>query len=309
MRIDVEAWAPEYGAPMQGETLDRTDAEVDVGVELPAAQWRPIDAGRAPVSRVAFVDGVRRIDARVWVTPDGGPTRMGICASYAAGLVFCDGPSARILKAEVRRGLFTTGGVPNLPSRAGTYHAVAVAGDTIEQLSQSLQERMTLLEAEVARGHEGADMLVLDGPLTGKLDLTGAIGYVKTHRVAYLPGGLDAVIARLDAGQRSPLFLTQGSWSRFSWYLRLTPVAGHPWSGVVRCEVSAAMSLDEVKRTADAAAATIPRFASEPHKDPRAPQNLYPIAGLERELRRRTGDPMWVYRALLSAAAAPAPPG
>ena len=52
--------------------------------------------------------------------------------------------------------------------------------------------------------------------------------------------------------------------------------------------------------------ATLPRFASAPHKDPRAPQNLYPISGLERVLRRRLGDPLLILRALRSAAAAQA---
>jgi len=33
-------------------------------------------------------------------------------------------------------------------------------------------------------------------------------------------------------------------------------------------------------------------------KDPRAPQNLYPIAGLERELRRRLGNPQILHRSL-----------
>jgi hypothetical protein len=63
------------------------------------------------------------------------------------------------------------------------------------------------------------------------------------------------------------------------------------------------VSLDEVRRTADRTAALLPRFASRPHKDPRAPQNLYPIAGLERELRRRLGDAGVLYRALRAAAA------
>ena len=48
---------------------------------------------------------------------------------------------------------------------------------------------------------------------------------------------------------------------------------------------------------------TLPRFASEPHKDGRAPQNLYPIAGLEGELRRRLGDPHLLERGLRSASA------
>jgi hypothetical protein len=55
-------------------------------------------------------------------------------------------------------------------------------------------------------------------------------------------------------------------------------------------------------------AATLPAYASTPHKDPRAPQNLFPIAGLERELRRRLGDAALVHRALRLAAHAPASP-
>jgi hypothetical protein len=50
--------------------------------------------------------------------------------------------------------------------------------------------------------------------------------------------------------------------------------------------------------------ATLPRFASSPHKEPRAPQNLYPIAGLERALRRRLGDPALLYRELARSASA-----
>ncbi len=50
--------------------------------------------------------------------------------------------------------------------------------------------------------------------------------------------------------------------------------------------------------------AVLPRFASEPHKEPRAPQNLVPIAGLEHRLRHRLGDPLVLERALRVAAAA-----
>jgi hypothetical protein len=51
---------------------------------------------------------------------------------------------------------------------------------------------------------------------------------------------------------------------------------------------------------------TLGRFASTEYKDSRAPQNLYPIAGLERELRRRLGEPNLLYRALRRAAVATA---
>jgi len=46
----------------------------------------------------------------------------------------------------------------------------------------------------------------------------------------------------------------------------------------------------------------LPPLASVPHKDPRAPQNLVPIGGLERELRHRLGDQHVLYRALRAAA-------
>ncbi|MEZ5258575.1 MAG: hypothetical protein R2705_17280 [Ilumatobacteraceae bacterium] len=45
----------------------------------------------------------------------------------------------------------------------------------------------------------------------------------------------------------------------------------------------------------DLVSALLPRFASVPHKDRRAPQNLAPIAGLERQLRRRLGDPALLF--------------
>ena len=54
----------------------------------------------------------------------------------------------------------------------------------------------------------------------------------------------------------------------------------------------------------DLLTALLPRFASESHKDGRAPQNLYPIGGLEKHLRHRLGDRELVIRALRVAAVA-----
>lgn len=307
IRITVEPWSPEYGAAIQSDALAPTDAAVDVTVELPPDAWRPLDPPpeTAVPACIDFIDGVRRIDARVWLTMEDGTTRMGLCASVAAGIVRCAGTASQIVRAEVRRGLFAPAGAPDLETRAGTWQARAVASDDIDRLSQGVQERMADLERALAvsatNGSAPTDsLLVLDGPLTGKLDVPGAVGYVKTHRVAYLPGETGDVVARLATGQRSPLFLTQGTWSRFSWYVRLPGPGGHPWAGIVRCEASADLSLAGARRLADTTAAVLPRFASKPHKDPRAPQNLYPIAGLERELRHRLGDAAWIWRALSS---------
>ncbi len=114
---------------------------------------------------------------------------------------------------------------------------------------------------------------------------------------------VSGVVADLAAGQRTPLFVMETSWSRYSWYLRLPHGEGHPWAGVVRLEAPADRHLDEVVRLADTTAVTLPRFASRPHRDPRAPQNLYAIAGLEAQLKRRLGDPAHLERVLRRAAA------
>jgi hypothetical protein len=42
----------------------------------------------------------------------------------------------------------------------------------------------------------------------------------------------------------------------------------------------------------------LPRFASQPQHDPRAPQNLLPIGGLERRLRHEMGDSAFIRRAI-----------
>ena len=63
-----------------------------------------------------------------------------------------------------------------------------------------------------------------------------------------------------------------------------------------------AVPRSEAAAVADACTLALPRYASEAHKDARAPQNLYPIAGLERELRHRLGDARLLYRSLRQAA-------
>lgn len=303
-RITVESWDPEYGTPLPGAELEPSDATVDPSVELPSDEWRPVTPGTAsaPAERLAFIDGVRRVDALVWITGDDNVARLGICASYAAGALRADG-RARVETVEVRRGLFTSAPFQDLPTRVGTFPVRSVAGERVDQLVLGLQQRLGELEVEVATSlADGPELVVVDGPLSGRQNVPGALGYVKTHRVSYLPDGLTPVVSALQPAQRTPLFLTTTSWTRYSTYARLPGPNAHPWSGVVRLELSADRTVSDASALADLATLTLPRYASAPHKDPRAPQNLYPIAGLERELRRRLGDPTLVHRALRAAA-------
>lgn len=304
-RIAIEAWAPEYGAPIGGmEELRATSGSVDPNVEIPIPEWRGLSPRGTGADDVLFVDGVRRIDARVWITGDDQIPRMGLCASYGAGSVRCNG-TATVQQATIERGLFSQAtNAPPLRARSTTYLPRAVGSDDLQDLMNGVQQRLRDLEVRVATepDHAPADLVVVDGPLHGRQDVPNAIGYVKSHQVSYLPPAAVEVMTALSPGQRTPLFVTQTSWSRFSWYVRLPHGEGHPWAGIVRCEASADLDLEEARRLADLAAATLPRFASRPHKDGRAPQNLYPIAGLERRLRHHLGDAMFLYRQLRAAA-------
>lgn len=325
MRFSVDGWDPTYGTSLElEEDLGETTASVDVTVELPADQWRPLPP-KASLPRppaMLFVDGVRRVEARVWIDEvSAGSTATAasaaLCASYAAGVICCCGSGAHLLTAQTRRGLFTIAPhAVDVTTSAGTYAACHTPGSPDSPLSvtlsAALQRRLAHIEVQVAaearaslarHGVVGDDLLVVDGPLRGRAHLPRALGFIKSHRTAYLPAELHAMVATLAAGQRTPVFLMGTSWDRHAWYLRLPCLPGSPWAGVIRLECSADLARAEVIALANLSQATLWRYASTEYKDARAPQNLYPIAGLERELRRRLGDPRLLYRALRSAAA------
>lgn len=335
MRYTVDGWDPAYGASLElEEYLQESTADVVVGLELPASDWHAIDARTdlpAP-GAMLFVDGVRRIEARVWIeSPDDHPgeaqvapapatkATAALCASYAAGVVCCSGQRAHLVTAELRRGLFSI--VPHasdINTRAGRYQAHHVADSAasvplMARLSQVLQRRLTDVEVAAAAAARSAvhdhatpvddDLLIVDGPLRGRQHLPRALGYIKSHRTTYLPPELNPLVGTLTPGQRTPVFLMGTSWERHSWYLRLPGSPGSPWAGIVRVECSADLPITEVIRLANLSQTALGRFASAAYKDPRAPQNLYPIGGLERELRHRLGEPQLLYRALREAAA------
>lgn len=325
MKFAVDGWDPGYGSTFEvGDELDAAAAQVQLEFERAVADWgpvRPVVPTTTP-SRVLFVDGVRRIEARAWI--DDPPDRLAdgrastaseaICASYAAGVVCCTGTRAHLDRWQPRRGLFTVAAhAESIRTSAGVY-AARLAERRAQQplagaLSRALQNQLAELELEVAAGARAEapdhdDLLVVDGPLSGRTALPRAIGYVKSHHSAYLPPDLHAGVGRLRAGERTPVFRIGDGWARYSWYLRLPGAPGAPWAGVVRVECSPDLPVAGVIELATLTQAVLPRFASAEYKDTRAPQNLYPIAGLERELRHRLGDPRLLYRALRAAASA-----
>lgn len=334
MKFFVDGWDPSYGSALdndQADVLVDSTARVQPEVETAAESWAPV--GPSPVNEpeaVLFIDGVRRIDARAWIETSpaieedtgelieaGAQASMGLCASFAAGVVCCCTAGAHVITAALRRGLFTTvADAADITTPMGTY----IASHTVEDpessiaftLTEALQRRLTELEvATAANARDGlaahglsgeSDLLVIDGPLRGRQHLSRAVGFIKSHRTSYLPPKLHAMVSRLKAGERTPVFLMGTTWDRHSWYLRLPCPPGAPWTGVVRVECSADMEPEAVIALANVTQAVLPRYASVEYKDARAPQNLVPVAALESHLRHQLGQAALLSRALRTAA-------
>ncbi|MDH3306664.1 MAG: hypothetical protein OEO77_03990 [Acidimicrobiia bacterium] len=306
--IYVESWAPDYGTPLEHDPgLAPAAGVIDPTVEMTG--WRPVTADPSVADDVAvvdFVDGTRRVDARLTLDEPSGPV-AGLCGSVAVGATRWDrsGVLSTIEDVRLERlAIFASGREADIPvAGALRYESVSVAGDDPALLVRHLHGQMRHAEAQLAadlaaRGH----LVIADGPINA-LKPQSVIGFIKTHRVNYLGVDESAIVGRLEAGQRTPLFLMDAHlYARYSWYLRLAEVpGGHTWSGIVRCEVPASLGIASAVRFADIAAALLPGTAPPLHTDPRAPQNLVPIAALERHLRRSFGDAGLVYRAIRQA--------
>lgn len=121
--ISIDPWDPGYTAALAAEALEegpaagRTSAVLDLTVECDPADWKPVTPSPATVlpASLLIADGVRRIDARVWVhDPGGAAPEPGLAASYAAGVVRCAarGTPAELVTTEVARALFTASPTP-----------------------------------------------------------------------------------------------------------------------------------------------------------------------------------------------------
>jgi len=312
-RIWVEAWSPEYGASVEAQNLPQSEETVTTGVET--TQWVPISPRPSPWPPAAFLDGVHRVDARITIESGAGLTG-GLLASVGVGSVIVAGYAGQTHEAPRERAQFGASLVSRaaivgngeqaaMPpiSPAVSYADRSVGGETINDLMQSLQALRQEQELEMARRLASEGYLVIaDGPLLGRREPELIVGLIKSHQKTYLGPDLEPVIGELRAGQRTPVFHFGQIRPRYSWYLRLADAPGqHRWSGIVRCECSATLSLDQAVQLAELTAAHLPRFASKGFWDTRAPQNLVPIATLERRLWHLMGDREMLYRQIRSA--------
>ena len=294
-RIYVDDWSPEYGPSLDAPEERNLSEQVDTTVEID--HWRAMPGSVSErFTEAAVVDGVRRVDARLTLMEPFETPIPGLAATFGVGSVLWrpEEPSCRFgAQGAERMVVMGKGRLAQAEGMGGLRMTVASSqGDQHLDLLEIVQERMRQAEARLAEELAGGAgrLVVADGRLSYGAP-PSVVGYVKSQQAVYLEGLHLPLVGQLEAGERTPVFAIGGKHPRYSWYLNLAEVPfGSPWAGVARCEVMAEGGLESAVEAADATAAWLPRLASEKHVDPRAPQNLVPIAALERELRKSMGD-------------------
>jgi hypothetical protein len=304
--LRLDPWGAEYEGSIQ---LSDEEEAVPVDIRVESAAWAAVRPGPAPrPERIAFVDGVRRVEHRLLIG-NGERTVFGLLGSFGVGAVLVDGV-ARVGHETIGRVAVAGGGLKLDPFVAPVDGRGALLFEPRSEPEttpvapvEGLQKAMRHTEAGLAeRLSAEVDVVFLDGPLTFLTAAAGGsvVGFVKRLLRNYLDPSAHALLPRLEVGERTPLFLIPGREPRYSWYVRIA--RGRPiesaLTGVVRLEARAARGLDEAKAVADLSAREMRRFASDATRDPRAPQNLYPIGGLEARLKHLLGDAAVVRRAV-----------
>jgi hypothetical protein len=294
--------------------------DVDTGVEQ--ARWVAVVPAGERASAVQVVDGVRRVEAHAFADGPVGEPLFGLFGSFGVGAVRCEGERAWVLEDALRveRRYFQAGGeatehvfsVGGHELRfAAEHRGEASANGLVDALNRAMLEAESLLADTLAMDESA--LTLVDGPLrnvrgTGRR----VVGYVKRVMQWYVAPPEQRLLLTLRTGERTPLFRVTdpedaAAPGRSCWYVRIAelPSNFHPLSGVVRLEVPGALPLSRAVALADQASLALPRLASTPARDPRAPQNLVPVGALEAVLTHRLGDREWVRRLLTAHLASP----
>lgn len=305
LAVRIDPWQPEFGpefAALDDAAPSGAHDTADIEIERPAVSWSPIPPGAGtPRQRdVWFIDGVRRLEVRVTARSAAGYC-FGAFGAYGVGAVSLSSGPARFERFAVGR-LFALASAeqPCAELRIApglTYLPLCASGPEPDAPLRAIHGAMRQAEEALAREAASSEdrLVVVDGPLTFEEPArSAAVGYIKRVVQAYLGPAQLALLARLEPGQRTPLFALRGSqrFSRISWFLRLSEKrkGDSDFSGIVRLEVAEKAGVAGAQRLADACGAMLPDLKGRRALDRRAPQNLLPIAALEGFLRRRLGD-------------------
>jgi len=303
-KIRIQSWNPDYGSPDEMEEPESGNlATIPEGE--PFGFVEPVAAEDVPL---AFVDGTEHVEANLVQETDGRAV-PGIACAYAIGSVVIPvGEPLRFEHCRAERLVIWSGGAAvELPAAPGgwSWRTVTVPATGLKATRLEMVRHRRAGEAALGQLLDDAGYWVVCDGTDGRLfearrsgEPRRIAGCIKSHHVQLLPDPYARQLSELPAGYRTTLFRTPSN--RYSCYLRLEEP--RPWqaslSAVLRLEFAGKFELEPLRRFADLLAYHLPRFASLPHVDPRAPQNLQPIGALEKYLRRLLGDRTLARRSL-----------
>jgi uncharacterized protein len=303
LAVQLDPWQVDYGSelPIDEAAEPAPDEAVALDIEVAPDNWQPIKPAEAALpAQLIFVDGVRRIEARL-IARRQKSLCHGAFGSHAVGAVkvldsaaVCEEPCiGRII--VIGSGESVGAAVPVKTDLV--YQPLSTSDTHPDAPLRALQENMRREEERLGRELASADgaLVIADGPLTFEEATRAAVlGYIKRIFRLYLPREHLDILAGLRAGERTPLFALRSSrrFVRFSWFMRLAQPepADSELTGIARLEVSEAIGFEAARRLANASTVILPRFVPGRWRDPRSPQNLLPIGALEASLRRHMGD-------------------
>ena len=311
MAWKLEAWNPDYALPERFTSPEEQTGLEDIKTDLEGA-WvarRPGAVAPEDWPILYFVDGRQRVDAEI----ADSKGQRALLASVIAGAVLRDGGGIRpIGEPKKHHVMLHSADIEEpLPTGLGHYRPVRTKKSDPASLRSKVTDLMRRLEASLVNELEGG-LVVTDGQIfpgeqefkyPGKL-----LGYTKTQPATYLPPDEQALLYRLEPFERTPIFTIPGYSRRrpldvYSWYVRLpinpsTPFFGG--AGLLRVETPTSEPAEAVE-LADFSTSLFCALASSPARDPRAPQNLIPIGGLEFWLGRHMGSAEVVRRKIIQS--------
>lgn len=311
MAWKLEAWNPEYALPERIESKDEAGGLEDIKIHY-EGDWVAHTPPRVAPQNwpvVYLVDGRQRIDAQI----ADAKGRRALLATVIAGAVLRDGAGIRPVGDPIKRHilLHSSDLEEPLPPSLRHYEPIQTTKSDPASLRSKVTEVMRHLEASLVNTLEGG-LVIVDGQIyPGAQDYNTPgrlLGYTKTQAATYLGPDQQALLYDLQPYQRTPIFQIPGYALRrpldvFSWYVRL-PLEPNAtfYSGAALLRIETpSEEPSEAVRLADLSVSLFCTLASSPAKDPRAPQNLIPVGGLEQWLGRHLGPAEVVRRRIVQA--------
>ena len=333
MPTRIVPWAPDWGSGIEAELAVDDDDEgsftVDATVE---GEWSARRSAGVEIPPIVIVDGVQRVEAHGITDSPFGVMTPALLGSYAVGAVRCESGRASVLddpavlrveRRYFQGGVATEGDIEaGAPPASTMFKSEAVpdarsSDDLVRALGRAMLDAEASLVDELSR--DESVLTIVDGPLQRVPPGRRVVGYVKRVARWYIEPPERDLLAKLQVGERTPLFRVSGGGrsglrtgrNRLAWYVKLADFGPyvHPLATIMRLETPGTHSVEAAAHIANQCAAVLPRMASTPERDARAPQNLTPVHGLENVLRHRLGDRTLLRRLLLVAMQRPVVPG